>query len=1261
MAASAKYLRFTKQAGTGVQSVTGVGFEGKALILWSTRRTSTGAGDGAQKLVGMTDGVDQMCRFINLPDNEAATTSAQSERTNRLVYMTDATSGATPTVQVEGDFDGFTADGFDLNWLTNDGTATIFHALVLGGSDVQVDYTPTKITVGAGGTIDVTTGFEPECFIAIGGAADEFGSGDYNNGAPYGSIHGFGFSNVTTNVCGWTLGRGTGGAADCARGQHTNRLTSIRVANVTGAAEMCGIHISAVSSTGYTITRDASTGSQPVQHILAIRGLRFALGSFSTPASASDYTLSLPFQPTVLLAQTHGLSGATGDGLSLAIGAWHESASGGTWIGGTDAANPSVYASAEYTDLVLQHRQPATTGSASTVDVEASVSSTSGDGAVLTFSAVPASAVQVIYIALAPSEGVSAGDDFTDGNPGPIAIATLIDKSGTAHPYSDVDGQNNRASYYDGYVEPRVLGFKPITRQLSGPYGAGEHVRFGVTVSDHDNALRAMLDHAVNKYMTNRALIVRTVSDADRRAELPQHTEMCGYLSGYSPREDFQFEFEGTDWIKKKLGRKTKAPEFWQVLLTRDDWEQLPDNMVNKAAPYAYSRLSDEVEGVALGDIPADLYPRGGYDPGWITFGRRGWGGGSFSPGDVWIWASVIKDGVESIVMMSTWFLMSVASPATQVVLRCGTLPDKFRFYISDSGDFHPVTNPLAGTYARYIDVDPADIPEGNNPYMGPDPADANNRFFLIDDPTVVNSDLGTGADYHALVSNGSGGTIDPAKGAAAPVYVGPTTNGGKTRETWIISYGAIDTVEGVFLGGERVTNVGSAYEVECPFLGDFATVFGANYITRNGRRWTPVYLTGQAAVDAINGTRKLTINRGGIESVGDTTGTRLDTHVDIARHFAKNFLAADTIPGGNWLTVAPTLPTGARMIDEASFDAVAAALAARVSGGYFAADTISATGEYESALDILASLARDGGFNWAFSRQGSLMLSVEPSSAPGDALAFDYVLHVTDRSFSIKVDSNQPFWNQWSFDHTKDHTGQTDTGWLLSGYVEDADSIDNYELEKPAQQWSMRWNRSGTTRGNATIIDVVQRARLRYRHPLRTAPFAIPYMAGGASIELGSVIQLTHVEGTGASGWSGRYVYVTKVEPDLNQWVTKFEGYDLQPIFDGLADAVEPTSQANGIRKDTITSLQKRVTDAQADVSAVQAQVNAIDAEVADHETRITALESGVLKVLTADPGSPVDDTAWLFDDGGSPANVVLRVRKGGTTYELPIGTLTS
>jgi hypothetical protein len=40
--------------------------------------------------------------------------------------------------------------------------------------------------------------------------------------------------------------------------------------------------------------------------------------------------------------------------------------------------------------------------------------------------------------------------------------------------------------------------------------------------------------------------------------------------------------------------------------------------------------------------------------------------------------------------------------------------------------------------------------------------------------------------------------------------------------------------------------------------------------------------------------------------------------------------------------------------------------------------------------------------------------------------------------------------------------------------------------------------------------------------------------------------------------------------------------------------------------------------------------------------------------QVLSADPASPVNGQFWITDDGGSPASVALKFRKGGVTYTL-------
>lgn len=48
----------------------------------------------------------------------------------------------------------------------------------------------------------------------------------------------------------------------------------------------------------------------------------------------------------------------------------------------------------------------------------------------------------------------------------------------------------------------------------------------------------------------------------------------------------------------------------------------------------------------------------------------------------------------------------------------------------------------------------------------------------------------------------------------------------------------------------------------------------------------------------------------------------------------------------------------------------------------------------------------------------------------------------------------------------------------------------------------------------------------------------------------------------------------------------------------------------------------------------------------------------SSLFTVLSADPTSPADGTAWFFLDGATPESLSLRVRRGGVTYDIPLFT---
>lgn len=812
---------------------------------------------------------------------------------------------------------------------------------------------------------------------------------------------------------------------------------------------------------------------------------------------------------------------------------------------------------------------------------------------------------------------------FVDGDPGTIPTFELTLKDDTVLPFSNHEGLNDRAEYYGGRKDPLVSSFRPIRRALSGSSGQLEHVRFGVDLIDEDRVFRALREDAVNRILTGRPVAVRTVSDADRRAELPMRLEMAGYVAPqYGARPGLNYTIECVDWLKARLARRNTQPEYWQETFSRDDFPLLPDAQLGKAMHYIYGGIDDEVE------VDAGIYPRNSWDPGWATggLGYNHYAAAGPPAGAYCAYVTVIKDGLESTLTPFQVGFGLDGSQQAYIYFRTPQVPDLYRVYFADGQAFNPFYNPVGTTFARYQDFDPnvasptgCAVPD-TDPFGNPNTEGL--RYVLLDSTSW-------GSDYADIAS--SGGTIINAGTGPAPTrYIGEMTIGGITRSAFHVCRGAIKGISAAHLGGVKVTSLGSGTEIEVPFLGDYATVFGANYIDVNGRRHTIAFLTGQAAVDAISGSKPLTLSLSGYETVGDTSGDLITTPGGQLKHFADNFLAPATIPPTTWVVEQEEFPhiAGLPLVDRDSFDAVDVVHAARIAGGYETAGIIGEGGAFESAEDVIADFCKSGDFDVEFNRLGQLAASAEPDASPGDAIALNDVDIIDDGSFEILADGAlRDFWNVLPFSHTKDMTSRTDRGWLMTGLAVDQDSIDNHGQRLTSDSWDLRFCRSETVQGAATVVDSVMRKQLRYREPIDRVKLAVPYLEG-ADIRNGSILSLDHVEGNGADGWEGHEVRVTAVEYQADSQTLVIDAYDMEPIYAGLPDDVGLDQTASGLRTaQTLVQLQEQVGQSAIDVTTIQAEIVSIDA-------RVSALETGILRVLEEDPASPEDMTAWIVLD---------------------------
>jgi hypothetical protein len=125
---------FAKITTTGSQTITGLGFQPKAIIFYWSRNTANATAQVPRSQgVGFTDCTNQRAVAIAEDDN-AGTSNAGRYRTesNVIVILSDGT----PTVGSRATFTSCNSDGFTINWAVSEARADIINYIAIGGPDV---------------------------------------------------------------------------------------------------------------------------------------------------------------------------------------------------------------------------------------------------------------------------------------------------------------------------------------------------------------------------------------------------------------------------------------------------------------------------------------------------------------------------------------------------------------------------------------------------------------------------------------------------------------------------------------------------------------------------------------------------------------------------------------------------------------------------------------------------------------------------------------------------------------------------------------------------------------------------------------------------------------------------------------------------------------------------------------------------------------------------------------------------------------------
>ena len=119
--------------------VTGVGFQPKALMLWTTGETATGFASGLKLGFGMAaSSTQRVTTAIRANDNVSPIVGVRRAMSN-VCLIASLTSGG--SLEMYTDFTSFDSDGFTLALtVASAGTAYKVHYLALGGSDITNVY-----------------------------------------------------------------------------------------------------------------------------------------------------------------------------------------------------------------------------------------------------------------------------------------------------------------------------------------------------------------------------------------------------------------------------------------------------------------------------------------------------------------------------------------------------------------------------------------------------------------------------------------------------------------------------------------------------------------------------------------------------------------------------------------------------------------------------------------------------------------------------------------------------------------------------------------------------------------------------------------------------------------------------------------------------------------------------------------------------------------------------------------------------------------
>ena len=423
--------------------VSGLSFQPKALILWSTKQTATGIAADAIQSVGMaTSSSARYCVQQYSTDALAGASSTTVHRQeNTLCLVPQTTVGGTNEVTL--DLASFNSDGFTLTLATPSGTpvATIVHYMALGGSDLTnaFVFSPTP-GAGTGDKAFTGVGFRPECVITMQTMLTGFGSAFST-----GQVHVGAFTSAAAFTTNWKA-INAANPSDVSQWQIAKVLNA--TTNATGSTQDHDATFVSFDSDGFTLNYGTNVSNHPAG-FLCLKGGRYSVHTETQKTSTGTQAKTgIGFTPKGLfLAGASAAANAAIDQTQAkqVIGGSDGTTEGCTFVSVTDNVATSEAKSSASTSKFLQHIT-----NPSTVNAEASGFSLDADGYTLDWTTADVTAREFAVVAFG-SPATGGG-----GTPTPQQADLFVNLAGT---------RKKVVNFF--YTRARVVNTPPVVAPIA--------------------------------------------------------------------------------------------------------------------------------------------------------------------------------------------------------------------------------------------------------------------------------------------------------------------------------------------------------------------------------------------------------------------------------------------------------------------------------------------------------------------------------------------------------------------------------------------------------------------------------------------------------------------------------------------------------------------------------------------------------------------------------------------------------------------------